>query len=65
LVKQDYHNQAMEYYTIREKGMRVAYFEFTQIKIGGYHPKIRVVIDDNERALTAPRMVLGYNRFEW
>ncbi len=65
LVKQEYHNQPMDYYVTREKGERVAYFEFTKIKVGGNNPKIRVVIDDNGRARTPPKMVLGYNRFEW
>jgi hypothetical protein len=65
LVRQDYHNQPMDYYVTREKGERVAYFQFTEIKVGGYNPKIRVVIDDNGRVLSPPKMVLGYNRFEW
>ncbi len=51
-IRQDYHNQQMDYWVVLNDNKRIANFGFTSNTIGGRTPIIRMEIDEHERALS-------------
>jgi hypothetical protein len=58
LIKQDFHNQELEYSIRTIKGTKYAIFEISRYKIGGMFPVIKVAIDEEKNILSSPKITL-------
>ena len=58
LIKQDFHNQELEYSIRTIKGTKYAIFEISRYKIGGMFPVIKVAIDEEKNIISSPKITL-------
>ena len=58
LIKQDFHNQELEYSMRIINGKKYAIFEFSRYKIGGKYPRIKMAIDEENRIIGNPLIAL-------
>ena len=58
LIKQDFHNQELEYSIRTIKGKKYAIFEISRYKIGGMFPVIKVAIDEEKNIISSPKITL-------
>lgn len=57
-IKQDFHNQELEYSIRTIRGRKYAIFEISRYKIGGKFPVLKMAIDDEKNVIGSPMIAL-------